>query len=277
MGFAERYGHKLPRESLQLDSIDKKLRIKIWNAIDRHFFSILKPGLYNRYSYYWEICQLIWTEILERDIDDIHPFESSWGVNFFEDVKSIYNTMQWFEVYDFIENLSRLDQLYFEGKFAENINYILEEEHSGYRLVDDCILKITNEKEIDAIEEAIKSDESGQISTHLSSALNLLSIKNPDYRNSIKESISAVEAACSIIAGKPKATLGEALKILERDYNLHPALKNSFNALYGYTSDAGGIRHNLKDGEEELEHGDAIFMLVSCSSFINYLQFKFKN
>ena len=57
MGFAERYGHKPPRESLQLDSIDKKLRVKIWNLINQHFISVLKLRSSYSYSNYWEVCQ----------------------------------------------------------------------------------------------------------------------------------------------------------------------------------------------------------------------------
>ena len=39
--------------------------------------------------------------------------------------------------------------------------------------------------------------------------------KTPNYRNSIKESISAVEALCKIITENEKATLGKALKIID--------------------------------------------------------------
>lgn len=276
MGFAEKYGHKPPRESLQLDSIDKKLRIKIWNLIDLNFISELKLRSKNPYSNHWGICRVIWTEFLEQDIDDIHPFKTSLGISFFADVRSIYNNMEWFEVYEFIENLSTLDKIEFEGKFVDDVNDVLEREQSGYRLVKNQVLKLTDKGEIDSIEKAIESDNGGPTSSHLKAALNLLSIKNPDYRNSIKESISALESACSILVDKPKATLGDALNILEKEHNLHPALKKSFSSLYGYTSDAGGIRHKLKEGDKEPEHGDAIFMLVSSSAFINYLQFKFK-
>jgi len=46
--------------------------------------------------------------------------------------------------------------------------------------------------------------------TDLSRALELLSDrKQPDYRNSIKESISAVEATCQVFASKSRATLGD--------------------------------------------------------------------
>ncbi len=62
----------------------------------------------------------------------------------------------------------------------------------------------------------------------------------------------------------------QALKILEENVGLHPALKKAFNNLYGYTSDAKGIRHALLE-EAELYPEDAKFMLVSCSAFVNYL------
>jgi hypothetical protein len=97
--------------------------------------------------------------------------------------------------------------------------------------------------------------------------------KSPDYRNSIKEAISAVESYCSILTGSPKSTLGQALKQIEKDNNIHPALKSSFSSLYGYTSDADGIRHALLD-DDSLNQEDAKFMLIACSAFINYLRQK---
>ena len=96
----------------------------------------------------------------------------------------------------------------------------------------------------------------------------------PDYRNSIKESISAVESLCKIISNDDNVSLGKALDVIERTGNIimHKALKKSFDCLYGYTSDADGIRHGLGllDGPS-LDFEDAKYMLVSCSSFINFL------
>jgi hypothetical protein len=54
---------------------------------------------------------------------------------------------------------------------------------------------------------------------------------------------------------------------------LHAVLKQAFQKLYGYTSDAQGIRHALLD-EPTLDVEDAKFMLVSCSAFVNYLVVK---
>jgi hypothetical protein len=103
----------------------------------------------------------------------------------------------------------------------------------------------------------MKSVEAAQAATksalptvyhHLKDALGLLAVRpSPHFRNSMKESISAVEALCKLIAGDPKATLTAALSAIEAKTQVavHPSLRESFVKLYGYTSDAGGIRHAL--------------------------------
>jgi hypothetical protein len=54
---------------------------------------------------------------------------------------------------------------------------------------------------------------------------------------------------------------------------LHPALAEGLSKLYGWTSDAEGIRHALMD-EPSLSFAEAKYMLVSCSAFVNYLTAK---
>lgn len=63
----------------------------------------------------------------------------------------------------------------------------------------------------------------------------------PDYRNSIKESISAVESLVKATCGSEKGTLGELIKEIGRRHPVHPALEAAYGRLYGYTSDAKGI------------------------------------
>ena len=147
------------------------------------------------------------------------------------------------------------------------INFELEKFNAAYRFIDISIVEITDKNEIEAIEVALNHPEKS-VREHLNSALNKLSDKEaPDYRNSIKESISAVEAACRILTGNKSATLGDALKKVN---NLHPAMKQAFDKLYGYTSDASGVRHSLLD-EDTITYADAKFMLVTCSAFVSYL------
>ncbi len=149
-------------------------------------------------------------------------------------------------------------------------NSVLKQELSAYRFVGGNITPLTSEEEISEIDQALQIPLK-PVSIHLETALKLLADRqSPDYRNSMKESISAVEAICKLIANDPKATLGKALKEIENKIELHPALKKAFDNLYGYTSEADGIRHNLLD-ETKLDFEDAKFMLVTCSGFINYL------
>jgi len=143
---------------------------------------------------------------------------------------------------------------------------------SAYRFVDGQITRITEKQEIAEIEEALEKS-TGPVNSHVRRALELLSDReSPDYRNSVKESISAVESYVGITVGE-KGTLGQLLKKLEDEIGLHRALQTAFSSLYGYTSDEGGIRHALTD-TEKVDFHDAKFMLVVCSAFINFSQGK---
>jgi hypothetical protein len=93
---------------------------------------------------------------------------------------------------------------------------------------------------------------------------------NPDYRNTIKEAISAVESAARIISNKPTATLGEAIKIVDDKFGLHPAFTQGVLKFYGYTSGEGGIRHSLTEASN-IDEVDARFALVLCSTISNFL------
>jgi len=64
------------------------------------------------------------------------------------------------------------------------------------------------------------------------------------------------------------------LSILEKNNQLHPALKKSISSLYGYASDGAGIRHGLKEDDIVIDFHEAKFILVVCVSFINYLKSK---
>ena len=140
-------------------------------------------------------------------------------------------------------------------------------------MLDWLITPITNKSEFDSLKESM-STEYISVNTHMEKALQLFSQrKSPDYENSIKESISAVEAMCCIITGETgsQATLGKTIKKLkDKGIHIHSAMESAFSALYGYTSDEDGIRHG-SIGFTNAPAEDAKYMLVSCSAFVNYL------
>ncbi|MEN6619418.1 MAG: hypothetical protein ABFC28_07990 [Rikenellaceae bacterium] len=144
--------------------------------------------------------------------------------------------------------------------------------------INNEIVEVSSKEEIITIENALQSKQKN-IRVHLNKALELYA-KRPigDYRNSIKESISAVEAFCREKTGED--TLGKALNKLENNGVIIPKLlKLAFEKLYAYTNQPDtGIRHALMDSEDTYTPtaDEALFMLVSCSSFINYLNKKAK-
>lgn len=153
-------------------------------------------------------------------------------------------------------------------------NEYFEKEYVGYRFVDRIIVPISDQNEVAEIVETLDCQYEA-VRNHISKANILLADRdNPDYENSIKESISAVEAICEILTGVKgkEATLGNMLKKLEKNgVMIHSGLKSAFNILYGYTSDANGIRHAGNIGGNSSTFEEAKFMLVSCCAFVNYL------
>ncbi len=155
------------------------------------------------------------------------------------------------------------------------INSLFEKEYVGYRFVGDKITKITDKSETEEINEALCSRYK-EVNNHLKKALEMLSDrKKPDYENSIKESILAVEAMCEIITetkGKSSELSRTLEKLEDNGVIIHGALKDAFKKLFGYTNDANGIRHAGDIGGPSSTFEEAKFMLVSCCAFINYLK-----
>lgn len=269
--FSQRKGIKPVKSIIQEDNMDEDLRNGLWNALTIFYWNRVED---ESISYYKEINILftrIWINYFKRPLDTLDDY---WP-HTYKEIRGYFFNSKWYEVYDFIEFIANNypdDYNKVNTDFMEFSNSVLEQELSAYRFVGGKITQITSEEEISEIEEALEvSEPLKAVNTHLRRALDLLADrKSPDYRNSVKESMSAVEAICNQITKKEKATLGQALKEIETKISLHPALKSAFGSLYGYTSDAEGIRHALLD-EPNLSFEDAKFMLVSCSAFINYL------
>lgn len=278
MRFSQRKGFKPIKSVLQVDGVDMDLRNSLWNTIDAGFWKCFGSYYDHSGSTADEVRALVrgmWADYFKAPTDLLSP---KWS-EVYLGLRKHYFSCEWYEVYDFIEYIAENFNFEYEfshlnPKFVSYCNSILEREMSAYRLVGKKITQITDEEEIAEIEEALKLNHLAPIKVHLKSALDLMTNRmSPNYRNSIKESISAVEALGIKISNNPKASLGDALKEIDKKTKLHRALKQAFSSLYGYTSDAEGIRHALLD-ESNLNFEDAKFMLVACSAFINYLVVK---
>jgi hypothetical protein len=274
MLFSQRKGLKPATKVLQIDSIDQELRNLIWSLFTEHVFghfqggssSAFGPATEVRGSNLEALLKHYWFALFKQPTDTLpRHFDDTYNA-----LREYFFNCTWNEAYDFVEFTLK----YCPDKYVEMLKYflndVLEQENAGYRISGDNIVEITNEEELGALDEALHTPISGA-RLHIQTAVTLMSNrKNPDYRNSIKESISSVESICRAITGESKATMGDALKLLQSKVGMHPALKSAFSSLYGFTSDEGGIRHAMMD-EPNLSFSDAKFMLLACSAFVNYV------
>jgi hypothetical protein len=240
-----------------------ELRKALWNDFYGEFWGKQNWGVVRRLIYN------LWSNFFHKLLDEAPKYDALW-----ETIKTFYFSLEWHEVYDFIEFVANeYENGFYLDELIKAYNITLKRYLSAYRFIGKNLVKITSEQEIAEIEEALTVSK--QFTPHLDQALTLLADRNvPDYRNSIKESISAVEAICQLIVDDENASLGKALTQLESKIgSFHKSFRNALNNLYGWTSDAQGIRHALL-GDSDLDIEDARFMLIICSAFINYLAAK---
>lgn len=273
MSFAERHGF-VESKAIQINSIDSALGNRLHNAIQKYF---------DASSYTTEELTYVVDKLGYRV--GVTKYDNWMKIDSI--LSKIVPNVPWYMPYEIIEcffeaKITRCGKIKEDESYqakiwlrdtSKEINSILEEEKSGYRLLQGKFINITNETEIEEISKATTSPYN-PVNTHIQKALSLYSDrKQPDYENSIKESISAVEAMCCIITGMTgsSATLGSALRKLEDNgVIIHNALREAFSKMYGYTSDADGIRHGGIDFTNASSE-DAKYMLIVCSAFVNYL------
>jgi hypothetical protein len=269
--FSQRYGYTSAKRVFQREEVSSELRVALWNTL-----SLCIWDRWEVFDYGWSeqstrinaLLKRIWIHHLNADLDQLSPLhyrDSRPGT--YDVLKRHFMSAKWYQVLDFVEFLVQDSDSFITNDVTRVLNQTLEKENSSYRIVAREVTEITDQNQIAAIEMGLEASPP-PVKAHIATALAMLSDRTePDFRNSIKESISAVEAACREVANLPKATLGDALKELP---DIHPALQKAFSNLYGYTNDADGIRHALLS-EPNLKKEDATFMLVVCSAFIGYL------
>lgn len=268
MKFSERMGITQPH-ILQTNDMTHGLRVALWNICQELVFNSTDNKWRDKY-------QLVYREYFRWPTDEV-PYHYCDAIN---KIKAWhFKVATWYEIYNFIEYLILNSNRFFLGERLKrllpfSVNVVLEEENSGYRVVSGILTPITNTLEMDEVANASSetiNEKINIIHTHIKSAIELISIKpNPDYRNSIKESISAVEAAVKIITHVSGGGVKDALNALEKEMPIHGSMKEGIIKLYGWTSNADGIRHGLLD-ESTVGFDEAKYMLVMCSAFVNYM------
>lgn len=268
--FSERYGYTTPSNII----IRERITEPIFNTI-LNWLEDCKTDTNFKYTYRtWE--EYSWVEYFNRKKTDYQVGYTNVYIPFFQSPDNM-----WYEKLNLLEHIICLFRVGYRGDFdpiIRKLNDKFERLNFAYKIIDDKVVEITSEVEINAIEEALTYTHIG-VKTHLQTALQFISAaqQEPNYRKSIGESITAVEACCRDITGA--STLDRALKNLEsKGIVLNSQLKKGLENLYYYTNDGDtAARHALMDDTNPPTADEAIFMLVSCSAFINYITKKWQN
>lgn len=276
--FSERIGALEAPKALQVDTMSDQLRNSLWNLV----LELYDDGQQRRY---WRRVATHIARYFHNVPVDGLPFHDRelrrW-------VKDLFFSLPWYAAYDITEfivhNYREMTTISYgygdhvshhqidTERFIRAVNHILERELSGFRFVQGTLAPITTKEEIDEIDAAAAAKFGlPGARERICTALELLGKKpNPDYRNTAKEAISAVESVVKQITKSESATLDGALKELCSKSEIHGALQAGFSKLYGYTSDESGIRHALLD-QPNIGFSEAKYMIVSCSAFVHYL------
>jgi len=274
--FSKRYGYINPEEILKrnYENISDELRIRLWNLI----FRFLEKTEEKNKNIWKDLVLTIWSRIFYKEIDKLPIIYDYYKYKLSYEFKKEFISLKWYKVFDFIEFvynfISKIDILKpYTIAFQEEVNKILEEEHAPYRMIEGYITPITDESEIETIKETFKkADKYQPVKEHLEKALIHLSNRtNPDYVNSIKEAISALESLANLMLNTSGKSLTKIHEKLCSQLKCPEPIKKLIKEYYDWASREEGIRHgNIKE-KSTIGQDEAKLMLVQISGLINYL------
>ena len=117
----------------------------------------------------------------------------------------------------------------------------------------------------------ILTDSLSPVRTQWLKAKNFIYSTQPDYENSIKESINAIESTLKILLDKPKLTLGKLIKNNELDQDVQKLI----DMAYGLVSNKDFVRHGGVMNQN-IEKSEAEFFLEFSAIAITYIKEKIK-
>ena len=251
--FSERYGYEPVRAALgQFESMDRSLRVAIWDFLYVNYLTDRSTD-YGRNT---RLFRTIVSRFKRIPVDEIGQFAN------LNEVKEIYFSAEWNEVYDFLELCidSRPADSYFTARAIESLNVVLEQEGSAGRVINGFVVRMSNAEEANEVEAATSNE-------HIRKAIGLLANReNPDPENVIKEAVMAVEYEVR------EATGEDVVRGLEK-LALHSQLAQAWKNMYHWASQEPGVRHP-NTGEPRVGMAEARYVLVTASAFVNYLKLK---
>lgn len=263
-------GFRPVRSLIQTNTLDDETRTELWNIVLVTFRTVASKQMTDATG---SITSAMWAWEFKKPRDEEPAAEFVWGR-----VKAQVLQGDWFDALDIIESFVGYLKQFNTWHYSEileacigSLNDVFERHLVGYRFIELKIVPLDSDIDADAVTEAINAsrDFTGARGHLLRASELLADRKSPDYPNSVKESISAVESV--VRKATKEGTLGAGLKKLQAaGITIHPALEGAWSKMYGWTSDANGIRHSAVE-PADADQAIAKYMLVTCSAFVTYL------
>lgn len=267
--FSQRNGISLVPQQLQLGQVSEEFRRLIIYALQQE---VHRSSLQRYLDRFFKpdgvrIASDLQVKLLKTDPDEVELDPEG----FYQGMKKLLSDQEHGFLFDVVEFFHRHPNC--SADFKSDLVSAFKDSYLAYRLMPDgTVIVIGNDAQADAFLSSLHLAEKHAANgarQHLIKAGSLL--RTGDWTGSVRESIHSVEAVAKMFAPSSK-TLGEALNVLERENDLHGALKKAFSQLYGYTNDEEGLRHAqvFKD-HPNVGEAEALFMLGACASFVSYL------
>ncbi|HSV75188.1 MAG TPA: hypothetical protein VLH79_15635 [Chthonomonadales bacterium] len=255
----------------QVTSFDKRLRNALWTAFVKDVWTPRDTWCHDDITRRDRVVEHIWLQLFGRSIDDVPQTDKDGRGPARDVLRKYFENCTWWKLLDLLELAIRGLSPARSAALAKALNDAMVAHYAAYRVIAGRFVPITDPHEMRAVDEAASSG--GQPARkHIEKALKFLSDRDsPDYCNSIKDAICALEATCREIAGDQSAGLSDALKRMKSEPQVHPALVGAMDKLYGFASDAGGVRHASREPQNTPSFEDAKLVLVLCCAIINFL------
>lgn len=260
--FSERMGFVLPKP-VQIDDLDNDARTALYNL----FMRVSKKETQDNPTHqYWIFVGTKFLKIEENELFEetaylhvIHSYKMQ------ANIRNLFFDYEWYNIFNLIEFISSFSSTI--NCSLKSINSVLEQEKIGYKFVGGKFIPIQTQEEQETIENALQIPYENA-RNHIEKSITLFSARpNPDYANSIKESICAVESICKELTGETK--FADAVRKL--NIPMHQAFREATIKLYGFTSDEEGIRHAATGEPLQINQATARYMLNVCSAMVNYI------
>lgn len=254
---------------LQLKEVSQELRSVLWRVVYDSFEKHTQYPSMGGHAYFsdpWKgILRYLHIYVDRRMADE---FENHVKLHV-ETTKRIFKEGDYLEIFGWLQHVLRANPPY---QFEEQIDRALRYGRAAYRVLDKkTIVPVGSDAELDTLKRAfadLAAAEFHGARAHLRNAAELLTTGK--WADSTRESIHSVVSVARVL--EPSGEFSKAIAKLETSAKIHGAMKRGFAALYGYTSDEKGIRHELlDDGSAAVSEYDALFMIGACAAFVSYM------